>query len=623
MLDNFEQVLEAAPLVGDLLGSCPKLRVLATSRAALRVYGEREYSVPPLALPDTKALPSLEVLTQYEAVRLFIERARAVKDDFTITNRNAPTVAEVCVRLDGLPLAIELAAARARILSPEAMLERLGNRLKLLRGGTRGLPERQQTLRGAIDWSHNLLEKGERALFARLSVFVGGFTLHAVEAVCNAQGDLPVDTLEGVESLVTDSLLRYEEESDGEPRFYMLETIREYARERLEEGGETEEFRRRHAGHFLALAGEAEPHLRGSEPAEWLQHLEKEHDNIRAALSWSLESGEADIGVRLGGALWRFWQARGHWEEGRGWLEGLLARGDSGTPSERSKALGGLALLADLQQNYDRAVPLYEERMTLARELGDQEGVAHCLSEMAAIATRRGDYQRAEALLEKSLALSRKPGNERNMVRVLGSSGILASAQGDYARAEACFEEGLAIARETGDKGVIAISLGNLSYVALQRGEPGRARVLAEEGLAIGLAMEDAPIITQNLIALGHAARDQGDQERATSYYQESLTMCRELGQRLDTVEILQGMAELAGALGEDLRAMRLWGAAEALLDATGLQLGPADRELHESHLAAARSQLGEVVWEEMLAEGRAMTTEEAVAYALEEDAGA
>ena len=620
VLDNFEQVLVAAPLVGHLLAACPRLKVLATSRATLRLYGEHEYAVPPLGLPDVRHLPPVEKLSQYEAVRLFIERGAAVRGDFEVTNESAPAVAEICTRLDGLPLAIELAAARIKILSPQAMLERLGNRLKLLRGGARDLPERQRTLRGAIDWSHDLLEEDEQTLFARLSVFVGGCSVEAAEAVCDAEEDLPVDVLDGLELLLDKSLLRQEEGAGKAPRFYMLETIREYALERLEERGQAQELRRRHAEHFLMLAEEVEPELRSSEPAGCLQRLEEDHDNLRAALYWSLESGETELGVRLGGALRLFWQARGHWEEGRGWLEKLLAVGDPVPASARSKALGGLALLADLQQDYDRAGPLYEERITLARELGDEEGVAHCLSELAAIATRRGDYQRAEGLLEESLELSRRPGNEQNMVRVLASSGVLASTRGDHDRAAACFEECLTISREAGDKGGMAVDLGNLSYVALQRGELERARALAEEGLALGRELGDVSIITQNLLALGHAARDQGDHERAKSYYREGLAMSRELGHSLDTIEVLQGMAGLAGASGKDLWAARLWGRAEALLEATSLQLGPGDREPHERHLFASRSRLGEAAWQEALAEGRAMTLEWVVACALGED---
>ena len=321
VLDNFEQVVQEAPVVGELVAACPKLKALATSRTPLRLYSEQEYPIPPLALPDPKLLPPVKVLTQYEAVRLFVERARAVKADFSVTNENAPAVAEICARLDGLPLAIELAGARIRMLSPQAMLTRLGNRLKLLKGGARDLPTRQQTLRGAIDWSYDLLEEEEKTLFGRLSVFSGGRTLEAIEEICDPEGDL--DALEGVESLLQKSLLRREEGVGGESRFVMLETVHEYARERLEASDEAEETRRLHAEYFLALAEEAEPELSGADQLACLERLEAEHDNLRAALSWSLEK-EPETALRLAGALARFWEMRARFLEGSSWLEAAL-----------------------------------------------------------------------------------------------------------------------------------------------------------------------------------------------------------------------------------------------------------------------------------------------------------
>jgi predicted ATPase/class 3 adenylate cyclase len=300
LLDNFEQVLEAAPAVTELLAVAPGMKVLATSRAPLGLYGEHEFPVPPLSMPDLKSPPSLERLTQYEAVGLFVERARAVKPDFSITNESAPAVAEICVRLDGLPLAIELAAARIKMLPPKAMLHRLTSRLKLLTGGARDLPERQRTLRATIEWSHALLDEGEQVLFGRLAVFSGGRTLEAIEAICDAEGDLPVDAFEGVSSLQDKSLLRQEEGVRGEPRFVMLETIHEFAREKLQESGEAEEIKRLHAQYFLTLAEEAYPEFKGANQLEWLERLEVEHDNVRAALTWALKRKEAEVALRLG-----------------------------------------------------------------------------------------------------------------------------------------------------------------------------------------------------------------------------------------------------------------------------------------------------------------------------------
>jgi predicted ATPase/class 3 adenylate cyclase len=366
ILDNFEQVLEGAPLVGELLGTCPELKVLATSRIPLRLYGEQEYPVPPLELPDLVRLPPLERLTQYEAVRLFVERAKAVKPDFEVTNDNASAVAEICVHLDGLPLAIELAAARTKLLPPQALLSRLGNRLKLLKGGATNLPARQRTLRATIDWSYELLDEDEKTLFGRLSVFAGGSTLEAIEEICDPQGEL--EALEVVGSLLEKSLLRREERAGGESRFVMLETIQEYAREKLEESGEAEETRRRHAEHYLALTETAEPELLGADQGRWMRRLGTEFANLREAHAWSLEPGEgegrAGMRLRLAAALWRFWAAQ-RFEEGKVWLQTALERDTGGFPALRAKALGALGFILLFQHDYERAMDALEEAIAL------------------------------------------------------------------------------------------------------------------------------------------------------------------------------------------------------------------------------------------------------------------
>jgi predicted ATPase len=332
-------------------------------------------------LPDLKRPPSLERLTQYEAVALFVERARAVRPDFSITNESAPAVAEICVRLDGLPLAIELAAARVTMLPPRAMLQRLGSRLKLLTGGARDLPERQRTLRATIEWSHALLDEGEQLLFGRLAVFSGGRTLQAIEAICDAEGDLPMDAFEGVSSLLDKSLLRQEEGPDGEPRFVMLETVHEFAREMLEQSGEADEIKRVHAQYFLTLAEEAYPELKGANQLEWLKRLEAEHDNTRAALSWALERKEVEVALRLGGALWEFWSMRGYQSEGRRWLEEALAIDGRGSPELRAMALAGVGNLAEDQGDYDRAQEACEEGLELLAHEAREPSEAKSLSE--------------------------------------------------------------------------------------------------------------------------------------------------------------------------------------------------------------------------------------------------
>jgi predicted ATPase/class 3 adenylate cyclase len=620
LLDNFEQVLKVAPQVGELLSACPALKVLATSRIPLRLYGEREFPVPPLALPDPGRLPPPERLTQYEAVRLFVERARDARPDFSVTNENAPAVAEICHRLDGLPLAIELAAARAKILPPQAMLARLSDRFKLLKGGARDLPARQQTLRGAIDWSHDLLEEDERVLFARQSVFAGGCSLEAAEAVCDAEGDLAVDVLDGMASLVDKSLLGQEEGRGGESRFSMLRTIREYALERLKENGEAEELGRLHAEHFLALVEEAEPELKGPLQLEWFVRLEEEHNNIRVALSWALENGEVELALRLGGALVWFWQVRGHISEGRRWLEEGLTGAASVTPPVRAKALAGLGLLVDIQGDYERAVPLYEEGLALYREMGDRAGIAHCLNNLGFVAQVRGAFDRAKAFLEESASLYRELGNEADLASALNMLGLMASFQGDHARAKEFWEESVALSRRAGDTHGVARSLSNIGFAVLLQGDYERATPLIEEALALNRELGSAQLIVGGLINRGLAAREMRDHDRSAASFEEALVLAQEMGDRLGIIEGLEGMAGLVGTLGEDRRAALLWGAAGALREDTGARLADVDYELHEPHLDAARSRLGEAAWEEALVEGRAMTLEQMVANALGED---
>jgi tetratricopeptide (TPR) repeat protein len=559
-------------------------------------------------------------------VRLFVERARDARPDFSVNNENAPAVAEICYRLDGLPLAIELAAARAKILSPQAMLSRLGNRLKLLRGGARDLPARQQTLRGAIDWSHDLLEDEERALFARLSVFVGGCTLEAAEEVCNSEGDLLllVDVLDGMASLVDKSLLRQQEERvSGEPRFFMLGTIREYAREKLEESGKAEEIRRRQAEHFLVLAEEAEPQLKGPRQQEWLDRLEEEHDNIRAALGWYFGAGEVEAGLRAAGALTHVWRVRGHVSEGRRWLEEGLSRatGDDVAASARAKALVGLGLVEVEQEgDYEKAARLYEKGLALYRELGDLEGIANCLWHLGVmVGQNRGDHERATALLEESLGLYRELGDEHGIASLLNALAMVATRQGDSARAVRLFEDALTLSRDTGDAAGVARCLGNLSYTVLLLGGHGRARTLAEEALATSREQGNTLFTFVALINLGLAAREHGDHEGAGAALRVGLALGWEIGDKLGVIETLEGIPGLAGARGEDYRAARLWGAAQAWRVATGAQLADAERTLNQPHLDAARSRLGDATWEELLAEGRSMTLERAMAHALGE----
>ena len=483
LLDNFEQVLGAAPLVTELLSAAPNLKVLTTSRILLRLYGEYEFAVPPLEVPDPKRPQPLEQVTQYEAVRLFIERARAAKADFKVTSGNAPEVAEICARLDGLPLAIELAAARIKLLPPRAMLDRLGDRLKLLTGGARNLPERQRTLRGAIEWSYELLDAGEKTLFARVAVFSGGCSLEAMEAICDAESKLPIDILEGASSLLEKSLLRQEERAEGEPRFVMLETIHEFACERLDKSGEAEGIRRLHAEYFLALAEQGESRLRGPEEAKMLKRLEIEHDNMREALSWALDGEEAELGLRLAGALWMFWWMKGYYNEGRRWLEEALAK-DTRASAARAKALEAVGWLADDQGDIDRAVAAAEEGLSLSA-IAEISDAAPFLRIVAAEPSIRGNLERAAQLYEESLALGREAGDTRSVASSLLQLGNVTSERGDYKGAKGFYEEGLALSRKLDDTALLTSYLISLGYESLLQGDPERGATLNEEAVVL------------------------------------------------------------------------------------------------------------------------------------------
>src|ERR687893_576497 len=618
VLDNFEQVLEAGPLVGELLSAAPHLKVLATSRIPLGIYGEHDYAVPPLSVPDTKRLPPIEVLSQYEAVRLFIERASAAKRGFQITSENAPAIAEICARLDGLPLAIELAAARVKMLPPKAILTRLSNRLKLLTGGAKDLPARQRTLRGAIEWSHDLLEEGEKTLFARMAVFSGGRTLEAVEAVCDAAGDLPIDAFESVSSLLDRSLLRQEEGPEDEPRFVMLETIHEYARERLQDSGEAEEIGRAHIRYFLALAEEAAPELTGADQVSWMDRLEAEHDNFRAALSRSLETGDAESALRIGGALWRFWNVRGHFSEGRHWLGTGLSGGGAAPVGVSAEASLGLGYLELRQGDYERAVEDLEASLSLYREVGDRRGEAYALCFLGWIALDRSDLQRVEALLEESLALSRAAGTARDVSVALNALAMLNVYRGDYARASAMQEESLSLAREASDVQIIAILTYNTGFAAAITGEYERAEALVRESQELFREVGDRGMAPLANSRLGFLALSRNDPDRAEELCVEAKRELQEQAQTPGMDFALDVLASVAAARGGIRRAARLWDGVAGYREAAGAPWLLEERAIIEPRIDAARSRLEEAVWQEEWEKGRSMTLDQAVGYALE-----
>jgi predicted ATPase/class 3 adenylate cyclase len=619
VLDNFEQVLGAAPTVTALLAGAEGLKVLATSRTPLRLYGEKEYAVPPLSVPDVKHLPDLKTLSQYEAVRLFIERAKSAKADFEVTDASAPAVAEICVRLDGLPLAIELAAARVKMLPPKAILQRLGSRLKLLTGGARDLPERQRTLRATIEWSFALLDEGEQLLFGRLAVFSGGRTLEAIEAICDAEGDLPVEAFDGISSLVDKSLLRQEEGPNGEPRFVMLETVHEFAREKLEQSAETQEIKRAHAEYFLTLAEEAYPELKGPDQLEWLKRLEAEHDNMRAALSWASERKAAEVALKLGGALWWFWSVRDYYSEGRRWLEAALAIEGRVSPEVRAMALAGVGELALDQGNLDRATEVCQEGLELLEHEAKEasEAKLNLLAWLGWVAWRREEHGQAKLLFEEGLALSREMRDIWWIATSLSNLAVVSYSQGDYERATELYEESMDFLREQGNKHSLAINLNNLAMVMYSQGDLRGAAQLTEEAVALLRELGSRGDVALGLYNLGWIALLQDDLGKAADLYRESLSLSWEIGRNPLVQWALEGFACLAGAKGAAERAARLWGAAQALHETKGIPRDTDFLDEADARIDAVRTGMGEEDWEAWR-KGRAMTLEEAVSYALE-----
>lgn len=565
VLDNFEQVTEAGPAIGQLLAAAPDLKVLATSRAALHIYGEREYPVPPLPLPDRRRSASVEQAMQYESVRLFVARAQEVKADFALTPANAKSIVEICYRLDGLPLAIELAAAWIKLLTPQALLQRFTHTLQVLTGGARDLPARQQTLRGAIDWSYTTLGAEEQALFARMAVFAGGGTLTAIETICGAPHDLKMEIIGGLSSLADKSLLRHVENLEGEPRFAMLGTIREYAQERLEARGELVAMRHARTMYYLSLAEEAETYLAGATQGAWLARLEEEHDNVRVSIRNALEAREYETAVRLVAAFWRFWSIRGYLTEGRHWMEQALAQAESVQPLVRAKALDGLGALMRAQGEHAAAQQRYEESLTIRRGLGHQAGIAHSLSNLAGMARDQGDFEAAQRLYEECLAIRRATGDTEAVTRTLINLGILAQRQGDSTSAHARYEESLAIGRKEGHQQAVAHALMNLGVVAQQRGDFAAARTHYEESLAAGRATGDTATVGFALNNLGAVAKQQGDFAAARAFYEQSLVLRRELGDMRAIAFSLTNLGMIAGQQGDYVAARAHYNEALAL----------------------------------------------------------
>lgn len=568
VLDNFEHLLAAAPLVSELLAAAPHLKVLATSRERLHLYGEQEYAVPPLALPDPEHVDP-QTLATCESAALFLQQARAVRADFELTAENTLDIAKICVRLEGLPLAIELAAARSKLLSPQNLLSRLTSMLDTLKGGAQNLPARQQTLYNTISWSYNLLNVEEQKLFARLAVFRGSCSLDAISAVCGP--DLELDLWDALESLVNKSLIQQKEQPGGELRFTMLEMLHEYAWVQLAASGEVSMMRRRHAEYFVELAERAAPELRQAQQHHWFRLLETEHENLRTVLQWSLDDGDVTLGVRLGGALCLHWFARGHHVEGRQWTEKLLARLGEVPLRYHAKLLssaGHIAWLYDLEV----ARQLFARALQISRDLDDQENIAWSLIFLAYAMMR--EKESALALVEEGLALFREMNHLPGIAQSLNIIGEISNFSGDNERALWAYEECLKVSQVTGETRRIRFMYGNLTFLAQRQGDYVRARQLAEKGLELALTMDS----------------------------------------QLDIVDCLATLAGVIGVTGQPEKAAQLLGAWEAALERMGATVQPADQPHHDRNIAAVRAQLDPQVFDEAWRAGRAMSLAQAVA---------
>ena len=559
----------------------------------MHVYGENEFPVPPLALPE-QSVATVEVLSQSPAVALFVQRAVAAKPDFQLTPENAAAVAEICARLDGLPLAIELAAARVKVLSPTAMRTRLSSRLQLLTGGARDMPQRHQTLRAAMDWSYDLLTPTEQRLFRRLSVFVGGCTLEGAEAVCDAKGDLGLDVLNGMESMVDKSLAQRDEQADGEPRFVMLETIREYALEKLEVSGEKALTKRAHAAYCLVLAEERATEQVGTVSADWLAHYGVEHDNFRAAVEWLTETGDAEWGLRLGGALFRYWEMREYLAEGRARLDKLLKIAGAQAPTKaRSRALFAAGVLGVEQGDYAAADALIRESLEISRQLGNAQGAAVCLNALAVSARDRGDIPSARSLFEESLTVWREVGDPKAVASAVSNLANIVKLQGDNTRARSLYAECLSIFSGLGDRAGVAWSMNYQGDVARDQGDPAAARALYEESLEIFRELGDRWGIAGTLADLGNLASDQGNYSMAQDLYRQSIRIFQELEHKRGIARLLECFACSAAVQLEAQRSLRLAGAAAALRQNIGAPLTPAEHAKLEASLHTARQALG------------------------------
>jgi len=623
LLDNFEQVIEAAPTLVDLLGACPGLKILVTSRAILRISGEHTFLVPPLALPNLARLSKKEEILQYPAIILFLERARTIIPEFSLNEENSYIIAEICIHLDGLPLAIELAVPSLKLLSPKMLLQRIHHRFQILTHGMRDAPGRHQTLQNMLEWSYRLLNPREQQLFRSLSIFVGGCTLQAIETIWELTGYPQAKklVLEGVASLLDKSMLSCSNQETEEPRLHLLRTLREYGLQQLALTGELEQIQWAHARYYLALAEEAEPELKGPQPRLWLERLQREHENLREALCFLIAHGEnetsmgTEMALRLGKALERFWMIGGHVKEGHDLLERALKRSWGVPSSIRGHALCILGILARYQGDYHAAEAACEESLAIFRELDDPLGIANSLYRLGYVAWMRGDSGMARTYYEESLAISGREQCRDARSETLYYFAYLAFFQRDARMARLLIEESLDLSRGLGDQYNIATALNLLGWVSLLQGDITAARTLQEESLTASRELGNQRGIAHALSALGEIASLMGDFAQACERYEEGLVLLMRLDDRLTVAIYLEGLARVAVAQGEAIWAVHLLSAAQALRQIMGASMStPLEKDGRERTLSTLHDLLDEHVFAAAWAEGQAMSPEQVIA---------
>ncbi len=620
VLDNFEHLAPYAPLVADLLLSSPHLKVLVTSREVLHIYGEHEFDVPPLSLPDADRLPPLEDLSRNEAVRLFIERTAqtSLNRNFALTEENASSVVEICARLDGLPLAIELAAARIKDLgSPQAILSALQNKLDLLAGGPQDAPARQQTLRDAIHWSYELLSEEEKQLFEPLGVFAGGCTLDAAHVVAGGERS-NMDVQNTLSSLVAKSLLRHEKAQEGDLRYGMLETIREYALEKLRERDEEQQCRHRHSAYYMALVEEANIHLRGAGQGEWLSKLEAEHDNMRSALGWAIASGEVEVALRLSNGLRWFWHFRDYNSEGRYWLAAALAAAHGLRTSEKADALMSFGVLASKQGDHTEAIEALEESLSIFRERNDALGAGRVLNNLGGVAIEHHDYERAERYYNEVLPIWRASGERLREGIALNSLMVAAYSLGRYDVAVELSRQAIAIMEELDQPEGVGRVLTGMGEMCRLQGNYEEAASYYERALQIVRDIDDRPGMVALLTNLSYVECRLGNVDKAEAFIREAIPFDVLGGDREGIAVDLAALAGIALSRGKVEKAVCLLAAAEALRLAVGVPFEAVDQMEYDNTISAARAQVSHDRWESLWLEGRSMAPDAALEYALD-----